>query len=115
MGEMTWEEAAAKIAAFEAQRAAEYEAVRAAITPHVLRAPRKQPPRMSGPRYANLMRAIESDTTGAYADYKPTTYCGAPRTIMDWDKRAAVARKNAALVVDSHVCADCLRIARGEG
>lgn len=91
-------------------------AERAAVTPHVLRAPAKQPPRMSGPRYFNLMRAIEADAARGgteYADYRPTTYCGAPRTDADWDRRAALAAKNTKLVAEAGVCPTCLRLARG--
>lgn len=85
------------------------------LTPHVRKGPRRKVPRMSGPRYFNLMRAIERAQdlgTGEYADYRSTTYCGAPLTTEDWDRRTACAAKHAALVVEQGVCPDCLRLAR---
>ena len=110
---MNEEEAAAKIAEINAQREAEYQARRAAITPHVRKAPVKKVPQMSGPRYFNLMRAMERDPEG-YADYRPTNYCGAPLTTEDWGRRSALAKKNVALVESSAVCGECLRLARDE-
>lgn len=110
---MTQEEAELKLAELLAQREAEYEADRARralITPHVRKAPKKKPPRMSGPRYFNLMRAMESNPD-QYADYRPTNYCGAPLTTEDWDKRSALAKKNAALVEERGVCAACIAAA----
>lgn len=107
---MTWEEAAAEIQRISDEREAERQAARAAITPHVRKVPAKKPPRMSGPRYFNLMRAIENHPE-QYADYRPTNYCGAPLTTEDWDRRAALAKKNAAEVAARGVCPDCLRLA----
>lgn len=108
---MTDEELAAKIAEVEAQRATEDAARRAAITPHVRKAPAKTP-RMSGPRYFNFMRELERNPDD-YVDYRPTTFCGAPMTEVDWDRRSAVAKKNVDLVATAGVCPKCLDLARG--
>lgn len=110
-GPMSEAEGAEIFARINAARAAEEDARRAAITPHVRKAPKRKPPRMSGPRYFNLMRAMERNPE-QYADFRPTNYCGAPLTTEDWEKRSALAKKNAALVVTAGVCADCLRLAR---
>lgn len=111
---MSPEEFQAAIDALEAQREAEYQARRAAITPHVRKpATKKVPYNGDGPAYFRLMRAMEADPY-AYAEYQAlSTYCGAPITTEDWDKRAAVAKKNADAVAARGVCQDCLRIARG--
>lgn len=106
-----WHAALAKIEQMNADRDAAEAARRAAITPHVRRAPRKKPPRMSGPRYFNLMREMERNPD-QYADYRPTNYCGAPLTTEDWSRRSAIAKKNAHLVTEARLCPDCLRLAR---
>lgn len=114
---MTWEQAAAEIERVERERAEEYAAKQAAITPHVRKAPEKQPPRMSGPRYFNLMRAMDADAArggSEYAAYRSTTYCGEPITTRDWDRRSALAAKNARMVDEAGVCGECLRAARAE-
>lgn len=117
MSDMTEAEAAAKIAEIIAQRDAEYDAkqaaLRASTTPHVRKAPKRKPGRMSGPRYFNLMREMEAHPE-QYADYRPTNYCGAPLTQFDWDKRSAVAQKNAQTVIDDGVCEKCLTEARND-
>lgn len=110
MSEMTWEQALVEMERIEAERQAAEAARVAAITPHVRKSPAKKPGRMSGPRYFNLMRAIENNPD-LYADYRPTNYCGAALTTEDWDRRSALAKKNAPLVADAGVCADCLRLA----
>ena len=113
MSAMTEAEFLARIEQMEAEREAADAARRAAITPHVLRAAKRQPGRMSGPRYFNLMRAIEADPV-AYADYLPTTYCGAPRTTEDIDRRGALSwlRKDPAAVAERGVCTECLALAQ---
>jgi hypothetical protein len=96
---------------------AEQTARRAATTPHVTKPGKPMPKGLSGPRYFNLMRAMEADLARGgteYAAYRPTTYCGAPFTSWDGDRRAALAAKNTAAVAAEGVCPDCLRTARAE-
>lgn len=106
-----WDAALAKIEQMNADREAAEAARVAAITPHVRRTPKKRPGRMSGPRYFNLMREMDV-RRDEYADYRPTTYCGAPLTTEDWSRRSAIATKNAHLVAEAGVCPECLRLAR---
>lgn len=111
---ITHEDVATAMEAADVVRHAEAEARRAATTPHVRKPPKKKIPPMSGPRYFNLMRAMDRDVDGLYADYQETTYCGAEISTEDLDRRTALARKNETRVVEWGVCKDCLRIAREE-
>lgn len=104
MTTMTWEEAAAAIAATEAARAAEYEARRNAITPH-------------------LRRPIDRTKTSKRAGASPhnrvplgagsSTYCGAEMTTEDLDRRnmASWLKKAPVEATTRGVCPICLQLA----
>jgi len=104
---MSPEEFTAAIEKIEADRLAEYNATRAATVPHV----RKPLDRSKLSRHA-ATSPHNRVPIGAGA----ATYCGAPITAEDWDRRSALAAKNAALVANPEntqpVCTACLEAAR---
>lgn len=68
--------------------------------------------RVTQPRARNVGAAearwrFEKNNTA----YTPTNFCGAPLTTSDWDRRSAVAKKNAR-VAEEQVCPACLHAAR---
>lgn len=102
-GDMTWAQAAAEIERIERERQEEYERKRAAIIPHV----RKPLDRTKLSRHS-ATSPHNRVPLGAGA----ATYCGAPTTTEDWDRREAVSAKHAAAAAERGVCPDCITIAR---
>jgi hypothetical protein len=109
---MTPEEALAILEQLQEQRDRDRAAHLATLTAHV---------RRTRPRPANLHAAKVQWHHDRYTEryennrnaYRPETYCGAPVTEIDWDRRTAVSKAHAA-AADREVCPACLTLARTE-
>lgn len=103
---MTAAEALAAIEVMNAERDSAADAARAAVTPHVRR------PASAATRAAQRAAYGRYGTNYSRRTWPAATYCGAPITGVDWERREARSAKSAAAAAERGVCPACLAAAR---